>query len=120
MGGMYFFVFVPIVVVAEEQGFRQAIRLSIRVARLPGPRHMFLTLGYLSLSFLLLSSTPSAGVARATPPVGVWVYVLFVSFLHLSVLGAFAYRWLAVREPILAAAGDASRRVPEAEAQPSS
>jgi hypothetical protein len=44
-------------------------------------------------------------VSIATPSVTVWLYVLFASFLHLSVLGAYAYRWLMVREAVMAAGG---------------
>lgn len=105
MGGLYFFVFVPIVLMAEDHGLRTSVRLALRAARLPGPRHLLLTLGYLTVSLLTLASIPSSAVTTATPSFAVWLYVLFASFLHLSVLGAYAYRWLVIRDAVLAAAG---------------
>ncbi len=102
LGGMYFFVFAPVVLVAEGLGVRGAARLAIKAARLPGQRHVFLTFGYLTLAIFLSLSTPGSRLAYATPSLTVWIFVLFVSFIHLSVLAAYVYRWLAVRHLLVA------------------
>jgi len=31
-----------------------------------------------------------------------WAYVLFLNFIHVGILAAFAYRWEVLREPVLA------------------
>jgi hypothetical protein len=101
LAGMYFFVFAPVVAVAEGVGLREAFRLSIRAARVPGPRHVVLTFSYVAFSLFLLSTAPVSPDLNATPSVVVWLYALFVAFLHVSVLAALTFRWLFVREHVL-------------------
>jgi hypothetical protein len=52
-------------------------------------------------SLLILTQTPGAGTAMATPSLTTWAFTLFICFLHLGCLATFAYRWLVVRQPIL-------------------
>ncbi len=101
LAGMYFFVFAPVIAVAEGVGLREAFRLSIRAARVPGPRHMVLTFSYVAFSLFLLSTAPVRPDLNATPSIVVWLYALFVAFLHVSVLAALTFRWLFVREHVL-------------------
>ena len=101
LAGMYFFVFAPVIAVAEGVGLREAFRLSIRAARVPGPRHMVLTFSYVAFSLFLLSTAPVSPDLNATPSIVVWLYALFVAFLHVSVLAALTFRWLFVREHVL-------------------
>jgi hypothetical protein len=101
LGGMYFFILAPVISVAEGLGVRPSVTLSARAARLPGPRHVLLTFGYISVAIFVSLAVPVSPVAVATPSIAVWIYVLFVGFLHVSVLGAFVYRWLAVRERLV-------------------
>ncbi len=107
LAGMYFFVFAPVVAVAEGVGLREAFRLSVRAARVPGPRHMVLTFSYVAFSLFLLSTAPVSPDLNATPSILVWVYALFVAFLHVSVLAALTFRWLFVREHVLQEASTA-------------
>jgi hypothetical protein len=58
---------------------------------------MLLVVVYITLTLFVSVVTPGSRVAAATPSLGVWLFVLFVSFLHLSVLAAFVYRWLLLR-----------------------
>jgi hypothetical protein len=102
IGGLYFLVYTPVAVVADGLTVRAAVRASIRAARIPGPRHMLIVFGYLAVTLFMSVSTPGSRVAQATPSFMVWALVLFVSFLHVAVLGSFVYRWLALREPVLA------------------
>jgi hypothetical protein len=103
IGGLYFLVYTPVAVVADGLTVRAALRASIRAARIPGPRHMLIVFGYLAVTLFMSVSTPGSRVAQATPSFLVWALVLFVSFLHVAVLASFVYRWLAMREPVLAA-----------------
>jgi hypothetical protein len=107
IGGLYFLVYTPVAVVADGLTVRAAVRASIRAARIPGPRHMLIVFGYLAVTLFMSVSTPGSRVAQATPSFMVWALVLFVSFLHVAVLASFVYRWLAIREPVLAARGTA-------------
>ncbi|HEX2069017.1 MAG TPA: hypothetical protein VHH54_02300 [Actinomycetota bacterium] len=108
LAGMYFFVFAPVVAVADGVGLREEFRLSIRAARVPGPRHMVLTFSYVAFALFLLSTAPVSPDLNATPSILVWVYALFVAFLHVSVLAALTFRWLFVREHVLQEASAAA------------
>jgi len=101
IGGMYFFVYAPVVAVVEGARPRSAIRLAIRAARVPGPTHLMFTVGYVALALLISQVAPSGRLARATPSISVWAYVAFVSFLHLSAQAVLVYRWLAVGPHLL-------------------
>jgi hypothetical protein len=98
---MYFFIFIPLALVTEDGDLRTAVRASIRAARLPGSRHLLFTTGFLMLSIFLSLATPGSVVAVATPSLAVWVYVLFASFVYMTVFGAYAFRWLMVRDRVM-------------------
>ncbi len=101
LAGIYFLVFAPVIAVTEGVGLRESFRLSIRAARIPGPRHMVLTFSYVAFSLFILATAPVSPVFEATPSVVVWLYALFVAFIHVSVLAALTFRWLFVREHVL-------------------
>lgn len=101
IGGLLFLVFAPVIVVAEGAGPAAAFRLSVRAARLPGPRHMMATVAYVAMTLVVSLFAPSSRVAQATPAITTWLFVLFVTFLHVSALAMFVYRWLAVRDRVL-------------------
>jgi hypothetical protein len=101
IGGMYFFIFTPVIAVADRVSPRSAVRLGMRSARIPGPRHLVFTVGYIAVSLLVSQFAPGGAVPTATPPISVWAYVLFVNVLHLSAQAALVYRWLSVRPHIL-------------------
>jgi len=118
VGGLYFLAFSAIAAVVEGASARVAARLSFRGARLPGPRHMLLTFSYLAVALFLSLVTPSSRVSQATPSFQVWAYVLFVNFLHVSVLGAFTFRWLIIRDRVIE--DEAARRPVRTPARPRS
>ncbi len=94
---MIFLIDVPIAVVAERVGVREAVRLSLRAARLPGRQHIMLSSTYVFLTIFLISATVAGPASPATPSILVWAYVLFLSAVHVSILAAFTYRWLVVK-----------------------
>jgi hypothetical protein len=104
VAGLYFFSYAPVIAVAEGVGTIRAAQLSIRAARVPGPQHMLLVTAYLAMTLFIAFVTPGSRVAAATPSVAVWAFALFVGFLHISMLGALAYRWPLIREDALAEA----------------
>lgn len=107
VGGVYFFVYTPAIIAVEGAGVRDAARLSFRAARFPGPRHMVATFSYLVLALFISVFIPPSRVAAATPDLVTWLFVLFMSFVHVSALATFTYRWLLIRDRVLAA--DAER-----------
>jgi hypothetical protein len=104
--GLYFFSFVPIVVVAEGLNTLRSAQLSIKAARVLGQQHLMFVVSYLTLALFIAIITPDSRVSAATPSLGVWMFTLLVNFLHVAVLAAFTYRWLLIREHAFAAASE--------------
>jgi hypothetical protein len=98
LAAFYFLVMVPVVVAAEGARARDAFGRAFRAARLPGTRHLSLTLVYVLFLFAITSLTARAVLAPATPSFFTWLFVLMAGFLQVGVLAAFHYRWLAVRD----------------------
>jgi hypothetical protein len=103
VAGLYFLVFAPIVAAAEGDGPRTAIRRAMRAARLPGTRHISLVLMYFLILFYSGAVAPFGVLSPATPSFAVWAYAMVATFIHVSVLAAFASRWLEVRDKVPAA-----------------
>jgi hypothetical protein len=108
--GIYFLVFAPVVLVAEEVPIQEALRRGLRAARLPGTRHLMLVMAYFLVLVYTAAVAPLGLIAPATPSVVVWAFALLATFVHVAVLAAFAYRWLEVRDEV--AEGPAPRRRP--------
>jgi hypothetical protein len=108
--GLYFLSYAPIVAVAEGLNTLRSAQLSISAARVPGRNHLMFVVSYLTLALFIALFTPDSRVSAATPSLGVWMFTLLVSFLHVAVLAAFTYRWLLIREHALAAASEPRTR----------
>jgi hypothetical protein len=102
VGGLYFLVFAPVAAVRDRIPAREAIRRSVRAARLPGSRHVGVVLLYFTVAFLPFMVLPGPFVAN--PSVGRWAYVLVTSLVHLGFYATFAYRYVAVEDQIPEAA----------------
>jgi hypothetical protein len=100
VAAIYFLVFAPVVAAAEGEGPRQALRRGLRAARLPGTRHLSLVAAYFLVLFYSGAVAPFGVLAPATPSLGGWAYGLVATFIHVSVLAAFVYRWLEVRDQV--------------------
>lgn len=96
--GLHFLVLAPVIAAAEGGRTADALRRSFRATRLRGPRHFLLVLAY--FSFVFWSANVVAGGARApaTPTMLTWGFALLSTFVHMAVLGALAFRWLAVKD----------------------
>lgn len=117
--GLHFLVMAPVIVATEDIRAQDAMRVSTRAARLPGLRHFALVfLYFFVVVFLILQVSPPGLLSPATPSILIWSFALATTVVHMGVLGAFAYRWLAVRdEPALrldeiASVGGASKPAP--------
>jgi hypothetical protein len=98
--GLYFLAFAPIVAAAEGDRPREALRRGFRAARLPGTRHLSMAMAYFLVLFYSGAIAPFSGLAAATPSIAVWAYSLVLTYVHVSVLAAFTYRWLEVRDQV--------------------
>ena len=96
--GVYFLIFAPVAAVVDGLGYREAVRASVRAARTPGSRHLTMSLGYVVFALFIASVAPTSAVSPATPSILTWAFTLLVSYLHVGVLAAFTYRWVAARE----------------------
>jgi hypothetical protein len=110
VGGVYFFAYTPVIIAVDGVSVREAARLSFRAARFPGPRHMVATFSYLVLALFVAVFVPPSRVAAATPDLATWLFVLFMSFVHVAALATLTYRWLLIRERVLEAARSAQPR----------
>ena len=99
-GGVFFLGQTEVVAVVERVSPRQAARLAFRSARVPGRGHVLLAGGYLLFTMAVSLIDPSGTVTKATPSIAVWIYVLFVSVLHVAMLGALTYRWVVQGEAV--------------------
>jgi hypothetical protein len=95
---LHFLVMTPAAIAAEDARAPDALRWSVRAARLPGLRHFGLVLTYFFLAVYVLVPVSSISLQPATPGFLTWVFVLIATLVHVGVLGAFVYRWLAVRD----------------------
>jgi hypothetical protein len=114
VGGVYFLILAPVIAVAEAQPLRPTLRLAVRAARIPGRRHVLMSLSYIALALFVFRLTPGSEVAAATPSITTWAFTMFVSFIHLAFLGAFTFRWLVVRGPVISSVGAPAAARPSA------
>lgn len=114
VGGIYYFVYVEIVAVVERAPIRWAVAWGMQAARLRGREHAMLVFSYQILSLVLSIVVAGRAALTATPQVVIWVATLFIAFVHVSVLGAFVWRWQVLAGPVKAGAGARSTQGGEA------
>jgi hypothetical protein len=101
VGSMFLLVFGPIAAVREGGPALLEIRRGARAALMPGNRHLLMCLLYIFLTLLILVAlAPGGGLLGVNPSVGLWVFALVCTFVHLTFLAAFAYRWMAVEDEV--------------------
>ncbi|MGH2740213.1 MAG: hypothetical protein ACRDH6_07010 [Actinomycetota bacterium] len=108
--GLHFLVMAPAIAAGERSSPRETLLRSVRAARLPGLRHFALAGTYFAFILWTFAITPASAVTSVTPSFGIWAITLLLTFVHIGVLGAFTFRWLAVRDRI--PAGPSPRRSP--------
>jgi hypothetical protein len=100
--GLHFLGMAPVILAAEDVRPPDALRLAFRAGRLPGFRHFGLVMGYFLLTVAVLLQVGAGFLPPVTPSILIWSFGLVATLLHVGVLGALAFRWLAVRdEPAL-------------------
>ena len=109
---LFLFVYAPFVAIAAPGPLPlpEAIGVSIRAARMPGSRHLLLSMAYLFLCLpILVMLTPSGSAYGVNPSLATWAAALTAATLHVGFLATFAVRYLAVREFVPAARPRAPR-----------
>jgi hypothetical protein len=91
--------FVPFVAVTERRSLPAAISRSVAGGRTPGGRQFLFSMLYFLLLTILQRLTPGAQIT-ANPSLATWVYVLFVSYVHMGFFAAFGYRWLVIQDTV--------------------
>jgi hypothetical protein len=56
--------------------------------------------GYFAFILWVFAITPGGPTSPVTPSIPTWLIALFSTFVHVGLLGAFAYRWLLVGEQV--------------------
>lgn len=97
---LYLLGFAPFVAVRRREPLPETIRQSIAAARTPGGRHLSFCLLYVLIAFLLPIFLPRGAFITANPSVATWIGVLVMTFVHLGLTAALAYRWLAVEATV--------------------
>jgi hypothetical protein len=100
MAEMYLLTLAPIVATTERVGAAAAVRLSTRAARLRGPQHLTLAFAYVFATLYIVLGLRGSPASPVTPSIAVWAYVLFATFVNVSLLAALTYRWLLVRDVV--------------------
>jgi hypothetical protein len=109
--GLHFLGMAPVIMAAEGVRAQDGIRLAFRAGRLPGFRHFGLVIAYFLLTVAVLLQVGAGFLPPVTPSILIWSFGLVATLLHVGVLGALAYRWLAVRdEPSLGLGEDAGSK----------
>jgi hypothetical protein len=95
--GVYLFGFAPAIAVAEGRNVPEALARSVRTARMPGSSNLMLAAFY-ALGALAIFVTTAGGKLGVNPTLEGWAVVLFINFLHVAILTAFAFRYLSVAD----------------------
>lgn len=102
VAALFLFVFAPILALREpDRPLYDVVRRGARAALLPGSRHLLMCMIYIFLTLpILVVLVPGGALLGVNPSLATWVYVLVCTYVHLSFLGAFAFRLLSIEEDI--------------------
>ena len=107
VGGVYLFAFAPVIALSEGRGVSESLSRSLRAARMPGTTNLAFAAFYGLAMFAVLFGSGGGKLGVNPSPEG-WAVVLFVNFLQVAMMGAFAFRYLSVADEV----PDASARKP--------
>jgi hypothetical protein len=107
VGGVYLFAYAPVIALTEGRGVSESLSKSVRAARMPGTTNLAFASFYGLAMFAVLFGSGGGKLGVNPSPQG-WAVVLFVNFLQVAMMGAFAFRYLSVAEAV----PDAAARKP--------
>jgi hypothetical protein len=95
VGGVYLFAFAPVIALSEGRGMPESLSKSVRAARMPGTTNLAFAALY-GLAMLAVLFGSGGGKLGVNPSPQGWAVVLFLNFLQVAMMGAFAFRYLSV------------------------
>jgi hypothetical protein len=101
VAALFFLVYAPIAAVREGRPIQETIRRSARAAMMPGSRHLLFCMLYIFLTLpILVALAPNGNLLGVNPSISMWTYGLITTFVHLTFLAAFAYRWIQAEDHV--------------------
>ena len=101
VAALFFLVYAPIAAVREGRSVQETLRRSARAAMMPGSRHLLFCMLYIFLTLpILVALAPNGNLLGVNPSIGMWAYALITTFVHLTFLAAFAYRWIQAEDDV--------------------
>jgi hypothetical protein len=95
------FAFAPVIAVIEHRRLMDCLGRSIRAARMPGSGNLTFAAIYAVPIFATFLTPGLPGVLLdVNPPYAAWTYVVLMNLLHAAIVGAFAFRYLAIAEEV--------------------
>jgi hypothetical protein len=100
VGGVYLFAAAPVIAAAEGRSAPDSIARSVRSARMPGSGSLTLAALY-AVPALAFAFVPKPGTEiGVNPSPAAWTFAIVANLLHVAMLGAFAYRYLAISDVV--------------------
>jgi hypothetical protein len=102
VAAMFLLVFAPVLALRRpDLPLPEVVRRGARAARMPGSRHLLMSMLYIFLALpVLLALTPGGAELGVNPSLATWVWALVCTFVHLGFLGAFAYRFMTIEDEV--------------------
>ena len=97
--GVYLLTFAPVIAVAESRSMPESLARSVRAARMPGSSNLTLASIY-ALAAIAVFFGGGRGKLGVNPLPAAWALVLFLNFLQIAMLTAFAFRYLSVADEV--------------------
>jgi hypothetical protein len=94
--GVYFFGFAPAIAADEDRRAVDTLVRSVRAARMPGSANLWVAVGYLFLSAIVLLAPVAGSGIGVTPSVGAWAIVIAWNLMAVITQCTLVYRYLAV------------------------
>jgi fumarate reductase subunit C len=95
------FAFAPVIAVIEHRRLMDCLGRSIRAARMPGSGNLTFAAIYAVPIFATFLTPGLPGVLLdVNPPYAAWTYVVLKNLRHAAIVGAFAFRYLAIAEEV--------------------
>jgi hypothetical protein len=109
IAGVHFFAFAPVIALSEERGMAESITRSFRAARMQGSTNLTFAAVY-GVGMIAVLFGSGAGKLGVNPSIQGWAVVLFINFIQVGMMAAFAYRYLSVAEYVPEGPAPAARR----------
>jgi fumarate reductase subunit C len=95
------FAFAPIISVTEHRRLMDCLGRSVRAARMPGSGNLTFAAIYAVPVYATFLAPGGPGILLGVnPDAGAWAFVVLMNLLHAAIVGAWAYRYLAIADEV--------------------